>query len=106
MPYLGEVERMADSHVDSNPSNHVSFEKLVENLRDALGPSSGLDSDDVDPEYIQEIMRSYVSDAAEWRRFALADPSRNYTRNLVDEGNGKSNLVRPPAIPSCGNTNR
>lgn len=70
-----------------------AFEKLVQDLSAALGPSSGLDSEDVDPLDIQRLMEEYVSDETEWNVYAMADPSRNYTRNLVDEGNGKSNLV-------------
>jgi len=38
-------------------------------------------------------MTSYASDAADWSRFGLADTSRGYTRNLVDVGNGKTNLL-------------
>lgn len=71
----------------------VGFEQLVEELSAALGPSSGLDSDDVDPMNIQLLMERYVSDEGEWGPYALGDSSRGYTRNLIDEGNGKSNLV-------------
>ena len=39
------------------------------------------------------MMRSYTSKESEWEQYALLDPSKHYTRNLVDEGNGKSNLV-------------
>lgn len=89
MPYL-------KSGTDS-PSGHEprsdAFEKLVEDLSAALGPSSGLDSDDVDPKNIQLLMEKYVSNSDEWGSYALGDASRSYTRNLIDEGNGKSNLV-------------
>lgn len=71
-----------------------AFDKLVQDMSDALGPSSGLDSDDVDPMDIQRLMEGYVSNSDDWHQFALSDSSRGYTRNLVDEGNGKSNLVR------------
>lgn len=70
-----------------------NFDKLVQALKDALGPSSGLTSDDVDVEYLTRLMQDYQSDEVEWSRFAFGDASRGYTRNLVDEGNGKSNLV-------------
>lgn len=70
-----------------------AFEKLVQDLSAALGPSSGLDSEDVDPHDIERLMEKYVSDETEWGLYAMSDASRNYTRNLVDEGNGKSNLV-------------
>lgn len=69
------------------------FEQLVRDLSEALGPSSGLDSADVDPLDIQRLMLCYTSSPEEWQDFALEDPSRDYTRNLIDEGNGKSNLV-------------
>lgn len=72
---------------------HDQFHQLVKALSDVLGPSSGIDSDDVDPREIERIMSSYNSDESEWQKYALCEPYMNYTRNLVDEGNGKSNLV-------------
>ncbi|KAI1845775.1 hypothetical protein JX265_000046 [Neoarthrinium moseri] len=69
------------------------FEELVDLLREALGESSGLTSDDVDVDVLSDSMARYVSNDAEWSKYALADGSRGYTRNLVDEGNGKSNLL-------------
>lgn len=69
------------------------FEELVDVLRDALGESSGLTSDDVDVDVLADAMARYATDDAEWAKYALPDASRGYTRNLVDEGNGKSNLV-------------
>ena len=69
------------------------FHALVKSLSDVLGPSSGLDSADVDPNDLVNLMSVYTSNKKEWERYALADTSRNYTRNLVDEGNGKSNLL-------------
>ena len=70
-----------------------AFHCLVRDLSDTLGPSSGLNSADVDPNDLLEIMRAYTSKENEWARYAWADASRAYTRNLVDKGNGKSNLV-------------
>ena len=69
------------------------FEGLVQALKEALGPSSGLTSDDVDVDNLGRIMQEYATDEREWSRYAFGDQSRGYTRNLVDEGNGKSNLV-------------
>lgn len=69
-----------------------SFEKLVQDLGIALGPN-GLDSDNVDPITIQRLMEKYISNQVEWGPFALGDSTRAYTRNLIDEGSGKSNLV-------------
>ena len=69
------------------------FHRLVQDLSDVLGPSSGLDSADVDPQDIEHLMKAYKSNSAEWFQYAWGDSSRPYTRNLVHEGNGKSNLV-------------
>jgi hypothetical protein len=52
-----------------------------------------LTSDDVDVNYLQQLMEGYDSSDNQWGRYAFGDSSRGYTRNLVDEGNGKSNLV-------------
>ena len=69
------------------------FHSLVKALSDVLGPSSGIDSADVDPNDLINLMANYISCEPEWQQYAFADASRNYTRNLVDEGNGKSNLL-------------
>ncbi|KAI4125043.1 MAG: hypothetical protein LQ347_005507 [Umbilicaria vellea] len=70
-----------------------AFQQLVQDLSNVLGPSSGLDSADVDPLDLQKLMEGYTSRDVEWQKYALEDPSRTYTRNLVDKGNGKSTLL-------------
>lgn len=70
------------------------FDQLVAALKDALGPSSGLMSDDVDLNHLTKLMEVYDPNEGGWHSYAMGDASRGYTRNLVDEGNGKSNLVR------------
>lgn len=75
------------------------FEELVNALKLALGPSSGLTSDDVDVAYLTRLMEQYDAGDSGWVKYAMGDASRGYTRNLVDEGNGKSNLVRPRPSP-------
>ncbi len=96
MPFMQEPGPLQAG--DQNGSASCPFQELVRELSDVLGPSSGLDSEEIDPEVIQDLMRSYPSCESEWGQYALGDSSRHYTRNLVDEGNGKSNLVRPFAV--------
>ncbi|PGH17338.1 cysteine dioxygenase [Helicocarpus griseus UAMH5409] len=93
MPYLQVENDTATPTALPSPPPDDAFHRLVEDLSAALGPSSGLDSDDVDPLDIQKLMEGYTSKESEWERYALGDGSRAYTRNLVDEGNGKSNLL-------------
>ncbi|KAI0160916.1 RmlC-like cupin domain-containing protein [Hypoxylon sp. FL1284] len=69
------------------------FDQLVQDIKHVLGPSKGLTSEDVEVEDLTHIMERYASHEADWSRYALADPNMAYTRNLVDEGNGKANLL-------------
>ncbi|EKD17895.1 uncharacterized protein L3040_004437 [Drepanopeziza brunnea f. sp. 'multigermtubi'] len=77
-----------DPQESSNP-----FKKLVSDLSGILGPSSGIDSSDVNVDELCSLMKNYTSRETDWKKYAFADTSRGYTRNLVDEGNGKSNLL-------------
>ncbi|KAI6086244.1 RmlC-like cupin domain-containing protein [Hypoxylon rubiginosum] len=70
-----------------------SFDQLVKDIKDVLGPSKGLKSEDVDVEDLSHIMERYISNQDDWTRYAMANPDMAYTRNLVDEGNGKANLL-------------
>ncbi|KAH8912149.1 cysteine dioxygenase type I [Coniochaeta sp. PMI_546] len=69
------------------------FDKLVLALKAALGPSSGLTCEDVDVGFLMSLMQEYDAEDNGWQKYAMGDASRGYTRNLVDEGNGKSNLL-------------
>ena len=69
------------------------FQRLVRDLSDILGPSSGIDSADVNPTDLITRMESYTSVQADWLQYAYKDASMAFTRNLVDRGNGKSNLL-------------
>lgn len=71
------------------------FQKLVASLSEKLGPSSGINSEDVNERELQKLMEEYQSDESEWEKyfFPAECPTVPYTRNLVDKGNGKSNLV-------------
>ncbi|KAF5681203.1 cysteine dioxygenase [Fusarium denticulatum] len=75
------------------PCQKNRFDELVVRLKDALGPSSGLTSDDVDVDFLQQLMEGYDGSDNMWKPYAFGDRNRGYTRNLVDEGNGKSNLL-------------
>ena len=90
-PLLSPVVRMGTS-APAGLRSVDAFQGLVQDLSDLLGPSSGIDSADVNPQELVDLMKRYTSNPDEWARYAFADPSRGYTRNLVDKGNGKSNL--------------
>ncbi|XP_034397568.1 cysteine dioxygenase type 1 [Cyclopterus lumpus] len=50
------------------------------------------ESDSINVEEVQDIMEAYETNPQEWMKYAKFDQYR-YTRNLVDEGNGKFNLM-------------
>lgn len=62
-------------------------------LTDLVGELHRVFAEDrVNVEYVQYLMESYRSDPAEWLKYAKFNKFR-YTRNLVDAGNGKFNLM-------------
>ncbi|KAG0267428.1 Cysteine dioxygenase [Mortierella polycephala] len=67
------------------------LDDLVRLLHIELGVN-GLDSKEVDVERVQTLMSNYTSNQADWAKYAYFDKGR-YTRNLVDDGNGKFNLM-------------
>lgn len=48
--------------------------------------------DRVNVDYVKSLLSAYRSNPADWKKYAKFDPFR-YTRNLVDTGNGKFNLI-------------
>ncbi len=92
------------NHVGSYPRHTRWTHLLHQDLKRALDPCSGRSSTDVNPLDLQNLMECYKSDPGEWAKYAYRDPSRGYTRNLVDNGNGKSNLVRRIRRGRCAKT--
>lgn len=90
---VSQIAQTASSHESRPQLTPDQFEELVLSLKEALGPSSGLDSADVDVNTLISLLRVYDAKEKGWVPYAMADPDLAYTRNLVDEGNGKSNLV-------------
>ncbi|KAI2810580.1 hypothetical protein RDWZM_002484 [Blomia tropicalis] len=67
-------------------SHPKSFEDLIRQLREMFN------SEEVDIEQVKSLMASYQTNPSDWAKFVHFDKFR-YTRNLVDAGNGKYNLM-------------
>ncbi|KAI8056497.1 RmlC-like cupin domain-containing protein [Gilbertella persicaria] len=79
--------------VQSNVDNkEMTLDTLVQSIHRVLG-DDGLDSECIDANEIIRLMEKYSSNAADWSKYTLFDHSRAYTRNLIDDGNGKFNLM-------------
>nr|XP_060617916.1 cysteine dioxygenase type 1 [Anolis sagrei ordinatus] len=63
-----------------------SLEELIRILHQLFA------GDKVNVDEVQTLMESYESNPEEWSQYAQFDQFR-YTRNLVDKGNGKFNLM-------------
>ncbi|XP_051875858.1 cysteine dioxygenase type 1-like isoform X1 [Pristis pectinata] len=64
-----------------------------QSLEDVIQALHRIFADDkVDVDEVQALLESYQSNSHEWLKYAKFDQYR-YTRNLVDEGNGKFNLM-------------
>jgi cysteine dioxygenase len=64
------------------------FQILMRSLTEVLEFSHTRESKLID------LMANYQSVEREWQKYAFADTTREYTRNLVGKGNGIGNLVR------------
>ncbi|XP_050686474.1 cysteine dioxygenase-like [Eriocheir sinensis] len=64
-----------------------SLEELIEELYKVF------EYNEVDVDYVQALMESYKSNPQDWKKYAKFDRLLPYTRNLIDEGNGKFNLL-------------
>ncbi|KAJ2829790.1 hypothetical protein IWW50_000643 [Coemansia erecta] len=54
---------------------------------------TGLGTDPTTVRRVKHLMRSYVSQSTDWTQYAIYKEGTRYTRNLVDDGNGKYNLL-------------
>ena len=80
---------MAPQQPIASPNSPQTLENLVQDIHRVLGPDGGLDSEHIDANEIMRLMEQYSSNATDWNKFTIFDHSRAYTRNLIDDGNGK-----------------
>lgn len=69
------------------------LENLVSEIKKILGPSSGINADDVDTETLMDTLRQYQSQRSDWEKYAFENFEVAYTRNGVDTINSKANLL-------------
>jgi len=74
-------------------SDSHSLQTLLAELRAYLGPKDGIDSADIEVARLKELLDRYKPEEGEWLQYGKPDPSRGYTRLLIDDINGRCNLV-------------
>ncbi|KAI8886135.1 cysteine dioxygenase type I, partial [Backusella circina FSU 941] len=85
-------ESMNNTHKTSSCAGDFQLSDLVQSIHSVLG-DEGLDSEKIDVNQIIHLMEKYSTNAKDWSKYTLFDHSRAYTRNLIDDGNGKFNLM-------------
>jgi cysteine dioxygenase len=88
--FLELIGNVPQSAADEKPADAPkNLQELIGRIHDILGPDGGLDSEHINADDIMLLMEQYSSNAEDWEQYAMFDHSRAYTRNLVDDGNGK-----------------
>ena len=71
-----------------------AFHGLVRELSGYLDQAQSLAFSEIcDPNAVIQRMEEYRSDRSEWAKYAHEDESQCFTRNMVERGLGKSNIV-------------
>jgi cysteine dioxygenase len=68
------------------PEGSLSFTQMIEELHRVFAEEK------VNVDEVWSILEAYKSNREDWKKYAVYDQHR-YTRNLVDEGNGRFNLM-------------
>ncbi|XP_012274027.1 cysteine dioxygenase type 1 [Orussus abietinus] len=85
-PYPARMHFPASKMHPVRLEKNLTLQELIEHLYEAF------DTDIVNIDHVKDLMAAYRSNPLEWRKYAKFDRYR-YTRNLVDEGNGRFNLM-------------
>ena len=78
-----------------------NLDSLVQDIKQHLGESGGISSEEVDEAYLISLAQKYISDPSDWIEYFHNDPSKNYTRNAIENINHKANIVSWPPVPFC-----
>lgn len=76
-----------------NLKQRYTLKELVQDIKQHLGHSGGISSEDVDSDYLRSLLEKYTSDPSDWIQYFHNDRSKNYTRNAIENINHKANIV-------------
>jgi len=90
-----DLQSLPDTRTNYDGQEYVDEKLMVppKNLDELIAELRKIfEYDRVNVEYVKALLSAYRSNPKDWKKYAKFDPHR-YTRNLVDEGNGKFNLM-------------
>ncbi|KAJ1949503.1 hypothetical protein FBU59_001114 [Linderina macrospora] len=82
----------ASTTTSSSGPSVGTMQDLIKQLNTTMG-THGLGDDLIRVRQVKKLMQSYVSQSTDWSQYAVYHEGTRYTRNLVDDGNGKYNLL-------------
>lgn len=105
LDYGSRTDRHTQTRMSAGPGNELfgsmgtqshasnAFQQLAQGLNYHLESSPGSAFKDINHQPIIQAMEGYKSRSSEWDKYAHKNAKQCFTRNLVDPGNGKHNLV-------------
>lgn len=90
---LTQLPLIGCSTLSGSSGSTYSLADLINDIKQHLGQSAGIDSCEVDAEYLSALVKKYQSNVNDWARFFYNDSSKNYTRNAIENINKKANIV-------------
>ncbi|KAJ5727579.1 Cysteine dioxygenase [Penicillium malachiteum] len=69
------------------------LESLVQDIKEHLGESGGISSEEVNETYLISLAKKYISDPSDWIEYFHNDTGKNYTRNAIENINHKANIL-------------
>ncbi|OMJ12428.1 Cysteine dioxygenase type 1 [Smittium culicis] len=90
---IATLEECAEKRSTDERENSIkTLNGLISNIHSILGNDHGLNDDPLKLKMVREAMESYSSNVNDWTKYANYSGGK-YTRNLVNSGNGKFNLL-------------
>lgn len=92
-----------DLSLSSLSDGHLTLEDFILKLPDTIRKQKKQkeSNNDCNDDLIGDLFRRLILDKDEWERFALFDPTRNYTRNLVSTDSETYTLLLLCWNPNC-----
>ena len=93
---MADIIKSAEKPSTKAQCQHLdAFHNLVQELSGYLDKARSLAFSEIcDPDTVIQRMKEYRSDRSEWVKYAHEDGNQCFTRNMVERGLGKSNIVR------------
>ena len=89
------IQSAERASTDAQGQQLDEFHNLVRELSGYIDTAQSLAFSEIcNPSTVIQRMKEYQSDRSDWAKYAHANGDQCFTRNMVERGVGKSNIVR------------